>query len=716
MTKLFNYSFHMITKDEGQDNNIWYLEQRIRYLEKVNRFTMDALEMAASLGDFQSSINNLRDTSVVLEETGSRIQSLIQLEAIAFFLVNNDTNNFDLIYIEPHTLKSHIHHEVDFLIENETFAWALREKRPVIVSSKQYDKQLILHGMATSSRIKGMFIGLLEKDKTDIPDISLSLLSIILLNSSNALESNELYKMIREINNNLEKKENYRILFDAAPDGVEVLDAKGNIVDCNKTHEMLLKENRNTIIGNHTTNFFSEQSRALFEEKFLVLRETGYAEGEIELIRKKKSTIPVWRKEKAIYNEGGEFVGSVIYNRDISRHKEIERERKKLGEQILRFQKMEALGTLAGGVAHDLNNVLAGLVSYPELLLMQIPEQSPLRKPILTIQKSGEKAAAIVQDLLTLARRGVAVTETVNLNQIILDHFNTPEHEQLQVFHPGVKFETHLDKELLNIVGSPIHLSKTVMNLLSNAAEAMSDGGSIIITTSNEYIDRPVKGYDHVREGDYVTLTVYDTGTGISSEDMEKIFEPFYTKKKMGRSGTGLGMAVVWGTVKDHKGYINIESTKGKGTVFTLYFPVTREGLVEGKAASSAQDYMGRGESIIVVDDIEEQRDIAAMMLTKMGYTVTTVSSGEEAVEYMKNHSADLLILDMIMDSDMDGLETYKKIIELHPGQKAIIVSGFSETESVKEAQRVGAGAYVKKPYLFEKIGMAVREALDKSL
>jgi signal transduction histidine kinase/ActR/RegA family two-component response regulator len=496
---------------------------------------------------------------------------------------------------------------------------------------------------------------------------------------------------------------------------VEVLDAKGNIVDCNKAQVMLLEENPDAIIGNHTTNFFSEQSRTLFEEKFLVLKETGYAEGEIELIRKEKSIIPVWRKEKAIYNEKGEFVGSVIYNRDISRRKEIEKERKKLEDQILRFQKMEALGALAGGVAHDLNNVLAGLVSYPELLLMQIPEQSPLRKPILTIQKSGEKAAAIVQDLLTLARRGVAVTEVVNLNQIISDHFKTPEHERLQFFHSGIQFETHLDKELLNIMGSPVHLSKTCMNLLSNAAEAMSDGGSIVITTSNEYIDKPIKGYDHVREGDYVTLTVSDTGTGISPEDMERIFEPFYTKKKMGRSGTGLGMAVVWGTVKDHKGYINVESTKGKGTAFKLYFPVTRKGLVEGKTVSSIQDYMGRGESILVVDDIEEQRDIAAMMLTKLGYSVTTVSSGEEAVEYMMNHSSDLLILDMIMDSDMDGLETYKKIIELYPRQKAIIVSGFSETERVKEAQKLGSGMYVKKPYLFEKIGMAVREELDKS-
>jgi PAS domain S-box-containing protein len=705
----------MKTKAEMEEKNIRYLEQRIRYLEEVNRFTLDALEMAASLGDFQSSINNLRKTSVILNETRSRIQSLIRLQAVAFFLVSEENSEFNLSYLEPHDFSSYIRHEVEFLIEDGTFAWALREKRPVIVSSRQYDKQLLLHVMATSSRIRGMFIGLLEKDKADIPDISLSLLSIILLNSSNALESNELYKMIREINNTLEKKENYRILYDAAPDGVEVLDAKGNIVDCNKAHEMLLEENRDAIIGNHTTNFFSEQSRTVFEEKFLALRETGYAEGEIELVGADKSLIPVWRKEKAIYNGKGEFVGSVIYNRDISRHKEIERERKKLEDQIQRFQKMEALGTLAGGVAHDLNNVLAGLVSYPELLLMQIPEGSPLRKPILTIQKSGEKAAAIVQDLLTLARRGVAVTEVVNVNQIISDHFKTPEHERLQFFHPGVQFETHLDKELLNIMGSPLHLSKTCMNLLSNAAESMSDGGSIIITTSNEYVDKPIKGYDHVKEGDYITLTVSDTGAGISSEDMEKIFEPFYTKKKMGRSGTGLGMAVVWGTVKDHKGYINVESTKGRGTTFTLYFPVTRKGLVEGKTVLSIQDYMGSGESILVVDDIEEQRDVAAMMLTKLGYSVTTVSSGEEAVEYMKNHSADLLILDMILETGMDGLETYKKIIELYPDQKAIIVSGFSETERVKEAQKLGSGTYVKKPYLIEKIGMAVREELDKS-
>ncbi len=399
---------------------------------------------------------------------------------------------------------------------------------------------------------------------------------------------------------------------------------------------------------------------------------------------------------------------------DITGQKLAQEERKKLEARLQRAQKMEVIGTLAGGVAHDLNNILAGLVSYPELLLLEIPKDSPLRNPILTIQKSGEKAAAIVQDLLTLARRGVTVTEVVNLNLIISEYVKSPEHERIISFHPGVQVRANLEADLLNILGSPAHLSKTVMNLVSNAAEAMSEGGTVSISTENRYIDRLIRGYDHIEEGDYVILTVSDTGVGILPTDMERIFEPFYTKKAMGRSGTGLGMAVVWGTVKDHKGYIDVKSAEGKGTTFTLYFPITRKELAKDKSLVSIEDYMGDGESLLVVDDVEEQREIASRILKKLGYSVTSVSSGEEAVDYLKDNSADLLVLDMIMEPGIDGYETYKSILEFVPKQKALIVSGFSETDRVKEAQRLGAGVYVKKPYLLEKIGMAVRDELDR--
>lgn len=416
-----------------------------------------------------------------------------------------------------------------------------------------------------------------------------------------------------------------------------------------------------------------------------------------------------------ILDDKGELIGYRGVDKDITDNKIAEEEQKKLQAQLQRAEKMESFGTLAGGVAHDLNNILSGIVSYPDLLLMKIPEGSPLKAPIETIKKSGQKASAIVQDLLTLARRGVKTTEIVNLNHIITEYVNSPEYEKLKSFHPDCRLKVHFEENLLNIMGSPVHLSKTVMNLVSNAAEAMPQGGVIIITTENRYIDRAVMGYDEVKEGDYVTLKISDTGVGISPEEKEKIFEPFYTKKVMGRSGTGLGMAVVWGTIKDHKGYIDIKSEIGKGTTFTLYFPVVRKQLAKKVSEFCIDEYMGNGESILVIDDVMEQREIAAEILSNLGYSVDTVSSGEKAVEYLQRDAVDLLVLDMIMEPGMDGLETYKKVLETSPKQKAIIASGFSETERVKEAQRLGAGTYVKKPYTIETIGIAVKKELGKT-
>jgi len=359
--------------------------------------------------------------------------------------------------------------------------------------------------------------------------------------------------------------------------------------------------------------------------------------------------------------------------------------------------------------------MLSGIVGYPDLILMDLAEDDPLRKLVIAIQESGLKAASIVQDLLTLARRGVTTSEVVNVNTIVTEYLNSPEHKKLLSFHPNVELKRQCDPDLLNTRGSPVHLAKTVMNLVSNAAESMADGGTIWISTENIYIDRPINGYDNVIEGDYVTLTVTDSGSGISSEDKERIFEPFYTKKVMGRSGTGLGMAVVWGTVKDHNGYIDIKSIEGKGSTFTLYLPITRDALSGHRPALDIKEYRGNGELVLVVDDVADQREIASTLLNVLGYTASAVSGGEAAVEHMKNNKVDLLVLDMIMDPGIDGLDTYKKILEIHPGQKAIIASGFSETDRVREAQSLGAGQYIKKPYTLEKIGIAVRAELDRS-
>jgi CheY-like chemotaxis protein len=376
---------------------------------------------------------------------------------------------------------------------------------------------------------------------------------------------------------------------------------------------------------------------------------------------------------------------------------------------------MEALGTLAGGVAHDLNNVMGVLVGYSELLLERIPEGNPLRSYASGILQSSERGATIIQDLLTLGRRGVAVSEVVNLNKVITDYFEAPEFEKLKEYHSYVTFKSDLEENLSNIKGSPVHLEKTFMNLVSNASEAISGQGEVMIRTKSFYIDKPIGGYDDVRKGDYVVLTVSDNGRGISAADIKKIFEPFYTKKVMGRSGTGLGLAVVWGTVKDHDGYIDVQSEDGKGSTFAIYLPATSEELIGDEQKTSPEQYMGRGETILVVDDLKEQREVATSMLTRLGYRVETVSSGEEAIAYLRSNKADLIVLDMIMDPGMHGLETYRRVLTINPKQKAIIVSGFSETNRVKKALELGAGAYVKKPYMLEKIGLAIKGELTKA-
>ncbi len=433
------------------------------------------------------------------------------------------------------------------------------------------------------------------------------------------------------------------------------------------------------------------------------------------LLKKKNGTVFNASFTTHFYrDDDGNILGTEGIIRDITELKQAEERRRQLEDRLQRSEKMEALGMLAGGVAHDLNNVLGIVIGYSELLTNSMDNSSSLQSKIANIMQAGERAAAIVQDLLTLARRGIQTRSPVNINGIVNNFLKSPEYERILTFNPRMQVNADLQSDILCIMGSEIHVHKTIMNLVSNASEAMPNGGCLNIKTSNQYLDRAISGYDDVREGDYVVLSISDTGEGISSNDIRHIFEPFYTKKVMGRSGTGLGLAVVWGTVKDHEGYIDVQSEEGKGTTFNLYFPVTREKLSDDKISLSLSEYMGKGESVLVVDDVKGQRELASEMLSRLNYRVTNVSSGEAAVEYLKTNRVDILVLDMIMDPGMDGLDTYKEIIKLYPGQKAVIASGFSETDRVTEAHRLGVGAYVKKPYVMERLGLAVRRELDK--
>ena len=398
--------------------------------------------------------------------------------------------------------------------------------------------------------------------------------------------------------------------------------------------------------------------------------------------------------------------GLIVAVTDISKEKNLEK-------RLRQAQKMEALGTLAGGVAHDLNNILSSIVSYPELILLDLAETSDTTTKTLLhrIKKSGEQAAAVVQDMLTMARRGVSVNEPVDINAIILEQCSGYSLDQLKTNHPGVHFVLDLANEPLIISGAEPHLSKSLVNLLVNGAESIpGDSGTVTVRTAQTTLTEPYDGFEQVTPGKYVTLTIEDTGSGIPEENISQIFDPFYTTKEMGRSGSGLGMTVVWGTVKDHGGFFDIRSS-ANGTAFTLYFPLADGMVIDTKPEEPLNSLVGSGESVLVVDDSASQREICQQILSVLKYNTTCIASGEEAVEFLKAKSADLIILDMIMPG-LDGLDTFRLLYEINPDQKFIIASGFSENERVREIQKLSGCLYLKKPFTIAAIGQAIKATL----
>ncbi|MEN8141717.1 MAG: ATP-binding protein [Thermodesulfobacteriota bacterium] len=382
--------------------------------------------------------------------------------------------------------------------------------------------------------------------------------------------------------------------------------------------------------------------------------------------------------------------------------------------KLHRSQKMEAIGLMAGSVAHDLNNILSGIVSYPELILLKLPKDHEIVPSVKAIQESGQRASLIISDLLTIAR-GIATEKIAdNLNDIVDEYLLSPEFAKLQSLYPAVKITKNMENSLDNFLCAPVHIRKCIMNLVTNGAEAISSKGNVTVATSNIKIEEPIDA-PHLSKGNYVLLSISDDGPGIPETDINNIFEPFFTKKKMGRSGTGLGLAIVWSTIQDHKGDIEVESSN-KGTNFNLYFPATDIKKNSHEIADiDLSKLFGNGEKILVVDDEHIQRDIACNYLCKLKYIPVAVKSGEDAIKYTKTNPVHLLIIDMKMDPGINGLATYQSILKKNPNQKAIIASGYAESSLITSAHQLGASQFLKKPYTIAKLGQVVKKALAEN-
>ncbi len=482
---------------------------------------------------------------------------------------------------------------LDLMEERDLFVSALRKYKPVLLHDAEKNQEKLSSdilaivketGMSSIAAVpivhkKGFFglvaVGNLSSGQP-LTQSDVNLLSGIASQAALGIINALSFQKLRES----EKK--YRELVENANSMILRRDPAGKITFFNEYAQKFFGLSEKEILGRNIIGTIVPEKDSQGNDQREAVLEIGAHPGntpthEYENIRSNGQRAWVSWTNKALRDPQGNIAEILCIGNDVTGLREAGKEKKALEARLQRAEKMEAIGSLAGGVAHDLNNILPSLISFPDVILMDLPEDSPLRKPVLSIKRSGERAAAIAQDLLTLARRAVPVRKPVNLNEVIAEYLESPEGSKLQSDYARVQIEKDLDPALRLILGSPVHLSKTVMNLVLNAVEAISEQGRVVLSTKTAQMKEGIKGYEMIEPGDYAVLSVSDTGVGISAQDVEKIFEPFYTKKAMGRSGSGLGMAIVWRTVKDHRGYIDVQSEEGRGTTFALYFPLEKE-------------------------------------------------------------------------------------------------------------------------------------------
>ncbi len=512
----------------------------------------------------------------------------------------------------------------------------------------------------------------------------------------------EIQKALEDLRRTEEGHARLAAILEATPDLVAIADSTGRRMYLNAAGRRILGIDPDADI---TADAFTDDRppwarEQLLNEAIPAATRDGIWTGESVFVSRDGREVPV--SQVILAHRGAD--GAVELFSTIARDLTL---RRRLESQLTRAQGLETAGRIAGQVAHDFNNLLAPLVGYPELIKMRLPPDHPIVGFCDEMLASATRMAEINDDLLTLGRRGHFVHAPVDLNQLVGDALvETTERPG------GLTVRLELAPDLLPVLGSSAQLTRLLANLIANARDAMRDVGTLEIRTQSVYLDQPIGRYTQINVGEYVQIDVSDTGSGISPETREKMFDVFFTTKTTDkRRGSGLGLSVVLAVVDDHQAYVDFDSVIGSGTTFRVYFPVHRGPV----AVEPRSELRGGNESILVVDDDAGQRDVVSMMLGALGYQVELVESGELAISKIKEQSFDLVILDMVMPPGIDGAETYRQIVEIRPGQRAIIVSGFSESGRVGEAQALGAGAYVRKPVTLERLAHAVRQELART-
>ena len=506
-----------------------------------------------------------------------------------------------------------------------------------------------------------------------------------------------------------ESEERNRTLFDLSPQAIALTEVStGRLIDVNDKFCEVTKYTREEILGRTTTEcpFYSEEDRDKFIKE---LQEFGGVRGlEMSFMAKDGSILNELMFAKPFRIKGESFILTIFL--DLTDHKHLE-------AQLQQARKMEAIGTLAGGIAHDFNNILMGIQGYASLMLLGIDSSHPHYNRLKGIKKQVQSGAKLTRQLLGYARKGRYEVKPISLNKLVEETSDTFGRTRKEI-----TIHRELAEDLFVVEADQGQIEQVLLNLYVNAADAMSicadgaagrpGGGNLILKTMNTTHDN-IKGKAYNPEpGNYILVTVTDTGIGIGKETQERIFDPFFTTKEMGR-GTGLGLASAYGIIKGHGGYINVESKKGKGTTFSIYLPASEKKV--RKAVKTAEQLIKGTGTVLLVDDEEVILEVGEGLLETMGYRVLIARDGKEAVEvYRKNKDdIDIVLLDMVMPN-MGGSEAYDRMKEINSKVKVLLSSGYSINGQATEILERGCDGFIQKPFSVKKLSRKIREILRK--
>jgi len=495
-----------------------------------------------------------------------------------------------------------------------------------------------------------------------------------------------------------------REILEKSPFGIYVVNHLGTIEYANEAMKEISGDSNREIVGINLAEFAPYKKSGISDLIHGALAGKPFFIGPVEYTSffAHKTTI---RNFTGIPFEEDGVKKVIVFVEDITDQTRTEEEKRSLQHQLLQAQKMESLGRLAGGIAHDFNNILSAIIGYSELALMKLPEDSPLRSQLNIIKEAGQRAAGLTYQLLAFGRKQILEIKPVNVNEVI----ESMSRMLSRLIGEDITLEIRPKKHLHNVMADRGQLEQIVMNLVVNARDAMPQGGTLVIETNElEY----EVSYREMKPGTYVTFSVHDTGLGMTKEVQERIFEPFFTTKELGK-GTGLGLATVYGIVKQHDGYIYVSSERAKGSSFTVYLPATTKAL-EGFPVISNEPLPRGTETILIVDDDSAVRTLIVDTLSSLGYRTLHADSGQAALHIGESHQGPIhvLLTDVIMPK-MNGKELADRFRLLHPEIRTLFISGYTDDKLATQGILEREGYFLQKPISLSTLAHRVREILE---